>query len=50
MSSTTLEVRLCAACKRRTPHEELRGDNGRQLADRRVMVCDVCGYVTTPRR
>lgn len=46
----TAERRLCACCRRTTPHEEMRGDNGRQLKDRRVLVCDVCGYVTTPRR
>ncbi len=50
MSATVLERRLCATCQRKTPHEELRGDSGRQPAGRRVMICDVCGYVTTPKR
>lgn len=50
MPATATLTRRCELCRRVTRHEELTGDSGRQPAGKRVLICDTCGYVTTPAR
>lgn len=41
---------LCLRCGGKTPHEELRRDDGSCLKDKTILVCDRCGTVVTAAR
>ncbi|PSL08157.1 hypothetical protein CLV30_101124 [Haloactinopolyspora alba] len=51
MSTKILTRQICLSCQRRTPHEELRRDDGTHVPGKTILVCETCGIVTTaPKR
>ncbi len=50
MSTLTKKQQVCLSCGRKTPHEELRRDDGSYLRDKAILICQSCGTVVTAGR